>query len=185
LVRARFRSKLPPFTYFDVGYKHIKWLLIVVNLVNLSQSCQIFLGTTPKWGNVYQMAIKYTNWPWNRPNGHKIYQHLSLQHPPKLTRIGIFGLKMNHLATLIWTDKRFPNRKIHQLLGWNNRNFFLHYINICVCRFRDKIKLCKCYCFKIAVRIAKVLLWMNASAWGQFFKTGFWACTKHSCLVGP
>jgi hypothetical protein len=31
---------------------------------------------------------------------HKIYQHLSLQDPPKITQIWIFGLKTNHLATL-------------------------------------------------------------------------------------
>jgi hypothetical protein len=35
-----------------------------------------------------------------RPNGHKIYQHLILQVPPKLTQIMIFGLKKCHLATL-------------------------------------------------------------------------------------
>jgi hypothetical protein len=43
-----------------------------------------------------------------KPNGHKIdqmgvnviYQHLPLQDPPKLTQIGIFGLKICHLATL-------------------------------------------------------------------------------------
>jgi hypothetical protein len=29
----------------------------------------------------------------------KIYQHLSLQDPPKFTQIGIFGLKTCHLAT--------------------------------------------------------------------------------------
>jgi hypothetical protein len=30
----------------------------------------------------------------------KIYQDFPLQDPPKLTKIGIFGLKTNHLATL-------------------------------------------------------------------------------------
>jgi hypothetical protein len=34
------------------------------------------------------------------PNGRKIYQHFSFHGPPKYTRIGIFGLKINHLATL-------------------------------------------------------------------------------------
>jgi hypothetical protein len=29
----------------------------------------------------------------NRPNAHKIYQHLSLQDTPKFTQMGIFGLK--------------------------------------------------------------------------------------------
>jgi hypothetical protein len=39
------------------------------------------------------MAVK-------RPNGHKIYQHLALQDPTKVTQIGIFGLKICHVATL-------------------------------------------------------------------------------------
>jgi hypothetical protein len=41
------------------------------------------------------MAVK------NRPNGNKIFQHLPLQDPPEFTQIGIFGLKTNHLATLV------------------------------------------------------------------------------------
>jgi hypothetical protein len=32
-------------------------------------------------------------------NDHIIYQHLPSQHPPKFTKIGIFWLKTNHLAT--------------------------------------------------------------------------------------
>jgi hypothetical protein len=35
------------------------------------------------------------------PNGHKIYQHVPLQDPPKFTQNGIFGLKLYHLATLL------------------------------------------------------------------------------------
>jgi hypothetical protein len=30
-------------------------------------------------------------------------KHLPLQHPPKFTQIGIFGLKTNHLATQLRT----------------------------------------------------------------------------------
>jgi hypothetical protein len=78
--------------------------------MHLAQSCQIFLGTT------YQIGKKCTKrpkklpnghkiyhgiWPQNRPNGHKIYQHLQLQDPQKFTQIGILGLKIYHLATLI------------------------------------------------------------------------------------
>jgi hypothetical protein len=54
----------------------------------------------------YQITIKYTQWPQNiqmavnRPNGNKMCQHLPLLDPPKCTQIGIFGLKMCHLATL-------------------------------------------------------------------------------------
>jgi hypothetical protein len=47
------------------------------------------------------MAGKYTKWPENIPNGHKISQHFPLQDPPKFTQIGIFGLKIKHLATLV------------------------------------------------------------------------------------
>jgi hypothetical protein len=50
---------------------------------------------------IYQMAIKYTKWQLNRPNGHKIYQHLSLQDTAKFTQIGIFGLKIYHVATTV------------------------------------------------------------------------------------
>jgi hypothetical protein len=47
------------------------------------------------------MATKYIKWPQNIPNGHKIYQRLPLQDSPKLIQIGIFGLKICHLATLL------------------------------------------------------------------------------------
>jgi hypothetical protein len=65
------------------------------------------------------MATINTKWPQNTytklqqniPNGHKLYQmatkytnkkdqHLPLQDPTKFTQIGIFGLKMCHMATL-------------------------------------------------------------------------------------
>jgi hypothetical protein len=81
------------------------------------QGCQIFLGTKYQNGEKYpndhkicQMAIKYFQWPKNRPNGHKIYQDLSLQDSAKFTQIGNFGLKTNHLATLLvgtFSDKNF------------------------------------------------------------------------------
>jgi hypothetical protein len=38
------------------------------------------------------MVIKYTN---------------KFQGPPKFTQVGIFGLKTNHLATLVQTDVAF------------------------------------------------------------------------------
>jgi hypothetical protein len=62
----------------------------------------------PKRGIIYQitikstkMATKYTKQSKNRPNVHIISQHLPLQDPPKFTQLGIMGLKMCHLATLI------------------------------------------------------------------------------------
>jgi hypothetical protein len=54
-----------------------------------------------KRGKTYQITIQYAKWPQNIPNGHKIYKHFTLQDPPKLIQIGIFGLKKCHLATLI------------------------------------------------------------------------------------
>jgi hypothetical protein len=47
------------------------------------------------------MSIKYNKRPLNGPSVHKIYQHLPLQDPPKFSQISIFGLKTNHLATLL------------------------------------------------------------------------------------
>jgi hypothetical protein len=49
----------------------------------------------------YQLAIKYKKWPQTTPKGHKIYQHFPFRGTPKCTQIGLFGLKVNHLATLI------------------------------------------------------------------------------------
>jgi hypothetical protein len=47
---------------------------------------------------ISQMAAKYTKCTQNLPNDHTTYQHLSLQDHPKFTQIGIFGLKIFHLA---------------------------------------------------------------------------------------
>jgi hypothetical protein len=43
----------------------------------------------PNDHNIHKSAIKYTKWLENGPNGHKIYQHLPSQDPPKFTQIGI------------------------------------------------------------------------------------------------
>jgi hypothetical protein len=55
------------------------------------QGCQIFLTTTYQSGikytkshKIYQMATKYTKWQYNRPNGHKMYKHLSIVRPTKV-----------------------------------------------------------------------------------------------------
>jgi hypothetical protein len=53
----------------------------------------------PNYLKICQKAVKYDRWPLNRPNGHKIYQHVPSQDRPKFTQIVIFGLKTNHLAT--------------------------------------------------------------------------------------
>jgi hypothetical protein len=57
----------------------------------------------PNNHKISQMATKYTKWTEHLPNGPEIYQHLPLSDPPKFAQIGIFGLKTNHLATLINT----------------------------------------------------------------------------------
>jgi hypothetical protein len=66
---------------------------------------------------MYQMAIKYKN-------GCKIYQHLPLQDPPKFTQIWIFGLKRNHLATLIDGIKNPEVNFSVNLLTLHKRNSF-------------------------------------------------------------
>jgi hypothetical protein len=76
-----------------------------------------------KMGKLYQMATNYTKRPQiipkfsdNIPNGLKIFQmaikytkQFAFQGPPKFTQIGIFGLKINHLAALhfarVFSDK--------------------------------------------------------------------------------
>jgi hypothetical protein len=48
----------------------------------------------------------------NIPNGHKKIKTFSNLRPSKFTQIGIFGLKTNHLATLLGSDKnRIWSRK--------------------------------------------------------------------------
>jgi hypothetical protein len=44
------------------------------------------------------MAVKCSKWP-------KTCQHSPFQSPSKFTQIGIFGLKINHLATLFHIAK--------------------------------------------------------------------------------
>jgi hypothetical protein len=76
---------------------------------NLSNDHKIYQMTTKsiKWPQnlsndhkIYQMTTKSIKWPQNIPNGRKIYQCLSLKDAPKFSQIGIFSLKIYHLATL-------------------------------------------------------------------------------------
>jgi hypothetical protein len=48
----------------------------------------------PNGHKIYKIALKYAK-------SHKIYQHLPLQDPTVFTQIGIFGLKIYPLATLL------------------------------------------------------------------------------------
>jgi hypothetical protein len=53
----------------------------------------------------------YNKWPIYIPNGHKIYQHLSLQDTPKFTQSWIFGLKSYDLTLYaMYTAK--PRKKL-------------------------------------------------------------------------
>jgi hypothetical protein len=54
----------------------------------------------PKQCKINYLTTKYTKWPRNLPNEHKIYKHFLVGGPPKYTKFGIFGMKINHLATL-------------------------------------------------------------------------------------
>jgi hypothetical protein len=48
----------------------------------------------PNSRKMYQMAIKYTQWPQNEQDGPKNTKHLPLQDLPKFTQIYIFCLKI-------------------------------------------------------------------------------------------
>jgi hypothetical protein len=50
----------------------------------------------------YQKAIKHTKWPeYRNSKWQKISQYFLFQGPSKIIQIWIFGLKINHLATLL------------------------------------------------------------------------------------
>jgi hypothetical protein len=55
---------------------------------------------------ISQMSVNYSKWA-------KINQHFPIKGPQKFTQIGIFGLKTNHLATLIrnkWQKQKTVGR---------------------------------------------------------------------------
>jgi hypothetical protein len=87
---------LPDFSWF----KNTKMGKIYQMTTNYTKRPQ----TIPNGHKLYQTAINYPKWPYNNPNGHEIYQHYHFQEPPKFTQIGILGLKINHLATLLLGD---------------------------------------------------------------------------------
>jgi hypothetical protein len=79
-----------------------------IKFLLFSRVARFFLVQHTKMEKYNKITIKYTQWPQNIPNGHKIYQHLLLQDPPKFTQIGNFCLKICHLATLLFTLLSFP-----------------------------------------------------------------------------
>jgi hypothetical protein len=67
----------------------------------------------------------------NRPNSYTIYQHLPLQDPPKFTEIGIFGLKIYHLATLAASGTRPASNFFKTLAHFHSQRDINGTLNIC------------------------------------------------------
>jgi hypothetical protein len=54
--------------------------------------------TLPNGRKIHELAVLYSKWT-------KIFQPFPIQGPPKFTQIGIFSLKIYHLATLLQTQR--------------------------------------------------------------------------------
>jgi hypothetical protein len=80
---------------------HLRFFPAYPSLLVRDRVARYFLVKIPKLVEMYQMTTKCTKRPSNIRNGHKIYQHLPIQGPPKYNKIGTFGLKIYHLATLV------------------------------------------------------------------------------------
>jgi hypothetical protein len=83
----------------------------------LNRGCRMFLGPNihTKTGKIYQrtsykvhQAATYCHILYQMSVNYR-YQHFPFQGPPKYARIGTFGLKINNLATLLWTGMIFYN----------------------------------------------------------------------------
>jgi hypothetical protein len=78
------------------------------SLSSRSQCCQISICTIYQNEKIYQITIKYTHqiyqktvkWTYIIAIKYR-YQHLPLQGLQNFTKIGIFGLKICYLATLV------------------------------------------------------------------------------------
>jgi hypothetical protein len=92
---------------YQMATTYTKWPPHIPNGHHIYQMAQ----NIPNGQTIYQMGKKYTKWAKNIPNGQKIYQmgkkytnifHCkTLQNLPIQIKIGIYGLKICHLATLI------------------------------------------------------------------------------------
>jgi hypothetical protein len=66
-----------------------------------------------------------------------MFQHFPFQAPPKLTQIGIFGLKKSILATQDWTDQRLiydyvdNGSPVYPLQRLKPQAKFKHQMNLC------------------------------------------------------
>jgi hypothetical protein len=75
----------------------------------------------PRQEKMYPLNTKRTNWSLSIPNVYKIFQmaviYINLFQSkalPEFTQIGIFGYKINHLATLVGlarSEPFFPRKK--------------------------------------------------------------------------
>jgi hypothetical protein len=74
------------------------------NITNYHEIYQAAINYT-KWHKIFQIVIKYTN----------IYYSKALQNLPKF---GIFGLKTNHLATLIGVRIRRPSAIVNIAINY-------------------------------------------------------------------
>jgi hypothetical protein len=101
--------------------KNFRWIF-------RGQGCQIFRGTMyqnveniPNDHKIYQSATKYvciqSGLKMDQMAICKIYQHLPLQYPRKFTQIGIFGLKIYHLATLSRRETQTSKKRFGSYVG--------------------------------------------------------------------
>jgi hypothetical protein len=87
----------------ELARRQPKKLLRKFNAVVSTRVARLFsCHNVPKRKKMYRFATKLPNGR-NRyiPNVLRIYQPFPFQGPPKFTPIGIFGLKIYHLATLV------------------------------------------------------------------------------------
>jgi hypothetical protein len=77
----------------------------------------------PKWGKINQITIKYTKWEQNRPDDHIIpassISRLSKIYPTS----GILGLKIYHLATLLYIWLQNTSKR-----NFQNISFYLCFL---------------------------------------------------------
>jgi hypothetical protein len=85
------------------------------------------------------------------PNGHKIYQNLPLQEFPKFTKIGIFGLKTNHMATLFCYVRLIVGGRVTRLC-----DFFAYWVIVYFEQGFENYKICP-NCWATFFPTAKVM----------------------------
>jgi hypothetical protein len=75
------------------GFGAISWFVAGSRVARFSSLKHTKTGKNiPNDHKIYKMATKYTKWPYNRPTASK--------EPQQSIQIGIFGLKIYHLAAL-------------------------------------------------------------------------------------